>query len=71
MSNFYGVGFANKEAFGVKKLRKGWAVYNVRTGQLVLTHVPSKLRAQYVAAMHMGMIKDLFHFGDTLINKND
>lgn len=67
MFNFDGIGsLARIEAHSYKRLRYGWCVFNVRTGQVVITGIPTRIRAMYVAARYMGHSDNYFYFGDAL-----
>lgn len=52
-------------AYGVKKSAQGgWTVYRSDTGEVILTNIPTRLRARYKAAVCMGLVTNVFMFGD-------
>lgn len=52
-----------KTAYGVKRGRHGWQVYQVKTGETVKI-LPTKLRAYYVATRYSGVdVSEVFNFG--------
>lgn len=58
--------FANPSIYSIKRLRYGWAVYNVRSGVIVASGIPTRLKAAYVASHFKNPRQDAFVFGDWL-----